>query len=271
MSAKAKERAVHATAVVETGAQVAASAIIGPYAVVEKGAVIGENCVLHAHCIIHSGTVLEEGAQVFPFAAIGGLPQDLKFDPQTPSGVRVGKNTTLREGVTIHRSTKENGTTVIGENCMLMTNSHVAHDCQIADNVIMASGALLAGHVHVEKNTFIGGAAVFHQFTRIGEGAIVGGAARISHDVPPYVMAAERDEAHGLNLIGLKRRGATSAAIAELKRLYKATLMQTGDLVKLAQSEKAATAEGKNYLSFFEPSKRGYIRSSQTLSQKDVE
>lgn len=271
MSAKAKERAVHATAVIEKGAQVAASATVGPCVVVEKGAVVGEGCILHAHCVIHSGTVLQDGVQVFPFAAIGGLPQDLKFDPKTPSGVLAGKNTVLREGVTVHRSTKENGTTVIGENCMLMTNSHVAHDCVLEDNVIMASAALLAGHVHVEKNVFVGGGAAFHQFIRVGEGAIVGGLARISHDVPPFVMAAERDEAHGLNLIGLKRRGATAAAIAELKRLYKATLMQPGDLVKLASGQKAATAEGKKYLSFFVPSKRNFIRSHQSLSQKDVE
>lgn len=269
MSAKAKEKAVHATAVVETGAQIAPSATVGPYAIVESAAVVGENCVLMGHCIVHAGAVLEDGVQVFPFAAVGGLPQDTSFDPKTKSGVKIGKNTVLREGVTVHRSTKEGGTTTIGESCMLMTNAHVAHDCHIGDKVIVASGALLAGHVHVEKNVFIGGGAAFHQFIRVGEGAIVSGLARISHDVPPHVMAAERDEAHGLNLIGLKRRGATTAAIAELKRLYKATLMQMGDLVKLAQAQSAATPEGRQYLGFFVPSKRNYIRS--TLSQKDVE
>jgi len=275
MSAKAKESAVHPTAVVDAGAKVAASAKVGPYAVVEAGAVIGENCVLSSHCVAHSGTILEEGVQVSAFAAIGGLPQDLKFDANIQSGVRVGKNTVIREGVTIHRSTQPNGMTTIGENCMLMTNSHVAHDCALANNVIMASGSLLAGHVHIGQNVFVGGGAAFHQFIRVGEGAIVGGLARISHDVPPYVMAAERDEAHGLNLIGLKRRGAKADTISELKHLYKATLMQIGDLVKLAEAEKATTPEGKNFLSFFTPSKRGYIRSAQALSnnlsQKDVE
>lgn len=264
---------VHPTAIVEAGAQVAASARLGPYCVVESGATVGENCILNAHCVIHKGTILEEGVCIDSFVAVGGLPQDIHFKPETPSGVRIGPKTVLREGVTIHRSTKENGMTTIGSGCMLMSNSHVAHDCAVEDNVIIASGALLAGHVQVQKNVFIGGGSVFHQFVRIGQGAIISGLTGIGQDVPPYVLAANRNEAHGLNLIGLKRRGASSAAILELKRLYKATLRQTGDLVKIAAElmPTATTDEGKIYLSFFTPNKRQYLRHPRNISTNDVE
>jgi UDP-N-acetylglucosamine acyltransferase len=259
---------IHPTAIVATDAHVDATASIGPYAIVEAGAKIGAGCQLGAHVVVHSAATLGNDVKVMSFAAIGGLPQDTGFAPSIRSYVHIGARTTIREGATIHRSHKPEGATLIGEDCLLMTNSHVGHDCRIGNRVILASGVLLAGHVQVADYTFIGGNSAIHQFVRIGAGVMIGGMAAIAHDVPPYVTALNRNEAHGLNLVGLKRRGASPEAIAEIKRLYRATFFKPGDIAAHARAAKAEgmakTAEGEIFLNFFEGSKRLFIKSTYT-------
>jgi UDP-N-acetylglucosamine acyltransferase len=252
---------IHPTAIIRPSAKLGANVFVGPYAVVEAGVEIGEGSQLEAHTIVRVGSVLGQGVKVDSFAVIGGAPQDLKFDPATPSGVRIGDNTVLREGVTVHRSTKPGGYTTVGAGCLLMGHSHVGHDCRVGDKVVMANGALLAGHIEVGDGCFLSGGTVFHQFMRIGEGVMVSGNARLGLDIPPFTLAAERNELHGLNLVGLRRRGFDAATIAELKLLYQ-TVYQGGS--PRANAAKAAplaqTEPGQKFLAFFAGGKRGFLR-----------
>lgn len=260
---------IHATAIVAAGAELAPDVVVGPYAVIEAGTVLGPGVQIGSHAVIRRGVRLGAGVRVDSSAVIGGDPQDFKFDPRTPSGVEVGAGCWFREHVTVHRSTREGGLTRLGERVFLMATAHVAHDCILEDDVIMANAVLLGGHVTIGTKAFIGGAAAIHQFVRIGEGAMVGGHGRIAHDVPPWVMAAERDEAHGLNVVGLRRRGHGAAALRDLKACYKAVLLRTGAKRPLAEAARAAglgcEAPGQAFLDFIiTGGKRpGFVRSTR--------
>jgi len=235
---------------------------IHPTAIIEEGVQLGADCVVHAHAVIKRHTVLGAGVKVHEFAVIGGDPQYLKFDPATVSGVQVGAGTVVREHVTINRAIHTGQTTRVGARCFLMTGSHVGHDCIVADDVVLANNVLLAGHVEVGANCFLGGGSAFHQFVRVGEGAMISGLARISRDVAPFLIAAERDEVPGFNVVGLKRRGFSREAIAELKNCFFA-VFAGGDPRKLAAARSAAgvqTAEARRFLEFFAGGKRGFIR-----------
>lgn len=238
---------------------------IHPTAIIDDGVEIGTACVIHAHAIIRRGTVLGERVTVHPFAVVGGDPQDLHFDPATASGVRLGAGTTVREHVTVSRSTKAGGFTTVGENGFLMAACHVAHDCQVGSHVVIANAVLLAGHVHVGDHCFLGGGAGFHQFVRVGEGAVVSGASRIAQDVPPFAMAAERNEVIGLNLVGLKRRGVSREAIRELKEAFRVVYFTAGNIREVATQAAAGgcfhTVEARRFLEFFVSGKRGFARA----------
>jgi UDP-N-acetylglucosamine acyltransferase len=234
---------------------------IHPTAIIEEGVTLGAGCVVQAHAIIRRHTVLAEGVVVHPFAVIGGDPQYLKFDPATVSGVRIGAGTVIREHVTLNRSIHPGQDTVIGARCFLMANVHAGHDCIVADDVVLANNVMLAGHVEVGGFTFIGGGAGIHQFVRIGEGAMVAGLARITKDVAPFLMVAERDEVPGFNVVGLKRRGFSRDAIRELKESFRA-VFSGGDPRKAAAPLAAVvkSAEARRFLEFFAAGKRGFAR-----------
>lgn len=235
---------------------------IHPTAIIEEGAQLGAGCVVHAYAVIKRHAVLGDGVKVHESAVVGGDPQFHKFDPATVSGVKVGAGTVVREHVTINRSIHAGQFTVVGARCFLMAASHIGHDCIVADDVVLANNALLAGHVEVGASTFVGGGAAIHQFSRIGEGAMVGGLARITRDIAPFLIAAERDEVSGFNVVGLKRRGFSRETIAELKDCF-AAVFAGGDPRKLAAARSAAgvkTAEARRFLEFFAGGKRGFIR-----------
>ena len=238
---------------------------VHPTAIVEEGALLGAGCVIHAHAVIRSHVVLGVGVIVHPFAVLGGDPQYLKFDPATPSLVRIGDSTVIREHVTINRSIHAGQATTVGARCFLMANAHVGHDSAVADDVVLANNVMLAGHVTVGRHTFLGGGAGFHQFCRIGEGAIVSGLARIAQDIPPFAMAAERNEIIGLNLIGLKRRGLSRDAIREIKDAFRAVYFTPGNIRAVATAALAGeafqTPEARQFLTFFTESKRGFARA----------
>jgi len=242
--------------------------MIHPTAIVEAGAQLGAGCEIHAYAIVKSCAVLGDRVIVHPFAVVGGDSQDLKFDPATRSGVRIGAGTCIRESVTINRSTGDGTFTEVGENCLLMACSHVAHDCVVGRNVVVANTVLLAGHVTVGDYAILGGGGAYHQFIRVGGGVMVGGGATITHDLAPNTLAAERNVVFGLNIIGLRRRGVSRAAIVELKDAYRAVYWKPGNYAKHAESELAGgrftTPEARQFLEFFLHSKRGFARARST-------
>ena len=239
-------------------------------AIIEEGARLGAGCVIHPHAIIKRGAVLGDGVAVHPFAVVGGDPNFLKFDPATVSGVRIGAGTVIREHVTINRSIYAGKETAIGARCYLMANAHVGHDCTVGDDVVLATNIMLGGHVAVGDFTFFGGGAGAHQFCRIGEGVMIAGLARITQDLAPFLLVAERNEVSGLNLVGLKRRGFSREAIAELKECY-AAVFAGGDPRKLAAARVAKTPEAQRFLGFFAGGKRGFARpaTNDTATHED--
>jgi UDP-N-acetylglucosamine acyltransferase len=238
--------------------------MIHPAAIIEDGVQLGADCEIHAQAVIKRGAVLGDRVVVHPFAVIGGDPQDLKFDRATPSGVRIGSSTTIREYVTVNRSTRSGGLTEIGEDCFLMAGSHVAHDCVVGRSVVMANATLLGGHVRVGDHAFLGGGAVFHQFIRIGESVMVSGNSRISLELPPFVLVAERNRVAGLNLVGLRRRGFPREAIQELKDAFRRVYFTSGNIRETAADllgeGKYQTGETRSFLEFFTAGKRGFAR-----------
>lgn len=248
---------------------------IHPTALVEPGAVIGPGCVIHAYAIITRHCRLDEGVVVHPHAVLGGDPQDLRFDPAVESGVHIGARTVIREQVTINRATQPGSSTTLGPDCFLMTASHVAHDCVIGERVVMANAVLLAGHVQVGAHVFIGGGVGVHQFCRIGESAMISGGARISSDVPCYMMASERNIAHGLNLVGLRRRGISREALRELKALVRELDPSAGNVRALAQEwlaqDRCQTPEARNLLAFYGGGTRPFVcRRRDRLSDQEA-
>jgi len=244
----------HPTAVVHEATRIAEDVTIGPYAVIEDGVEIGSRSIVRERSSIRSGTQIGEGCFVESHVIVGGLPQDLGFNPATPSGIRIGNDVTIREHVTVNRATAEGGYTEIGDGCFLMANSHVGHDCQVGKQVILANNVMLAGKVSIGDYTFIGGGAGVHQFCRIGESVMISGLSRVSQDVPPFCMLAERNELIGLNLVGLRRRGIERETIRELKRLYQLIFAVNGRPRVLAQAalddKQAKSPQGLRFLEF---------------------
>lgn len=239
--------------------------MIHPTAIVEPGAQLGADCEIMAYAIVTKHCVLGDRVVVHPFAVIGGDPQYLKFDRATVAGVHIGAGTVVREHVTINRSIHAGKCTVVGENCFLMAASHVAHDCEVGNSVVFANAALLAGHVSVGDHTFLGGGAAVHQFCRIGEGVMVAGHASITRDVPHFTMVAERDDVIGFNAVGLKRRGFSRVAIAELKAAFQDVYFTPGNIRDVAAQRLAANAfdtpEARRFLEFFAGGKRSFARA----------
>jgi UDP-N-acetylglucosamine acyltransferase len=247
--------------------------VIHPTAIVEPGAQLGAGCEIMAYAVVTKHVTLGDNVVVHPFAVIGGDPQYLKFDRASSTGVRVGAGTVIREHVTINRSIQPDKFTVVGANCFLMAASHVAHDCEVADNVVLANAALLAGHVSVGGHSFLGGGAAVHQFCRIGESVMVAGHASITRDVPHFTMVAERDEVIGFNAIGLRRRGFSRVAIAELKAAFKDVYFTPGNIRDVAAQRLAAsafeTSEARRFLEFFAGGKRSFARARRAATEDE--
>lgn len=259
---------IHQTAIIAKSALIGEGTHIGAGALVEEGVRIGRGCRIAAYAILRKGAVLGDEVRVDSFSVVAGEPQSIGFDPATESEVVLGDRTILREAVTINRASSEGAQTAIGEDCFIMANAHVAHDCDLGKGVVLANNAMIAGHIHIGDKTFVGGGAGIHQFCRIGAYCMVAGNASITADVPHYVIAAERSEAHGLNLIGLKRGGFEPREIADLKRCYRAVFFGGGNLKKKAaeaarETEFGTTPAGARFLSFFDSGKRGFIQSTR--------
>lgn len=212
---------IHPLAVVSPEATIAPSVQIGPFCVVESGANIGPGCILESRVVVKECTSLGANNRVFEGAVLGGLPQHVHV-PENPGRVAIGSGNTIRENVTVHRALVPDHATAIGDNCMLMVNAHVAHDCHLGNNVIVTNNAMLAGHVRVDDRAYISGAAGIHQFCRVGVLAMVGGQAHLVQDVPPYVTVDGLSSlVVGLNKVGLRRAGYRPGVIQELMAAYR--------------------------------------------------
>lgn len=211
---------IHPTAVIDDHAQIHPTVRVEPYAVIGGQVTIGANTVVGSHAIIDGLTTIGKDNQIFPGAAIGLEPQDLKYRGAN-SKVIIGDRNRIREYVTINRATDEGEATVLGDDNLLMAYSHVAHNCIINNEVIIANGVAIAGHVHVESMAVISGVLGIHQFVHIGKMAMVGGMSRISRDVPPFMMVEGNPaKVRSLNFTGLKRRGFSSDEIRQLKKAF---------------------------------------------------
>ncbi len=210
------------TAVIHKNAKVHSTVKIGPYSIIGPNVEIGENVFIHSHVNISGNTKIGKDNIIYPFASIGNDPQDLKYNGEKTL-LEIGDNNKFREYVTVNPGTVGGGgLTKIGNNCLFMISSHIAHDCNVGDNVIIANNVPLGGHVTIENNVIIGGNSAVQQFTRIGKMAMIGGMTGVLHDVIPYGLSTgNRNSLQGLNLIGLRRAKFENKDILGLSEAYK--------------------------------------------------
>lgn len=249
---------------------------IGPYAYVDDNVVIGDGCKILPHAVVFSYVHMGKNCTIFPGAVVGAIPQDLKFGGEV-SYVEIGDNVNIRECATINRGTEASGkgTTKIGNNCLIMSYVHIAHDCRLGDHVIMTSYVGVAGETDIDDWAILGGGSKAHQFTHIGCHAMVGGASKITKDVPPYVLCGRDPICYcGLNLVGLRRRGFSSDTMRTIKDIYDTIYFQGNNIsdgVAKVEAGFPASPERDNILNFIKNSKRGIIRGPEVVEKGMVE
>jgi len=231
---------VHPAAVVEAGAEIGPDCQIGPFCHVGPEVVLGAGVVLKSHVSVTGWTEIGDETEVFPFASIGAIPQDMKFEGERTRLI-VGARNRIREGVTMNTGTAGGGgITRVGDDGLFLANSHVAHDAQVGDRVVMVNCASLAGHCVVGDDVIIGGLSGVHQHVRIGRGAIIGAVTMVTHDVIPFgLVHASRGTLEGLNLVGLKRRGVAKEDITALRAAFQALAQGEGSFQQRAERLRA--------------------------------
>lgn len=256
---------IHPSAFVAPGAELGEGVVIGPCAVIEDDVIIGDGTKIDAFASVKQYTHMGKNNHVHSYAAVGGIPQDLKFHGEV-SWLKLGDNNTIREFTTLHRGTEDGGSeTVVGSNNLMMAYTHVAHDCVLGSDIIMSNNATLAGHVHVADHTIIAGLSAVHQFVRIGKHAFVGGMTGISQDLPPYMLATgNRAGVHGPNLVGLRRLKASREVIRALKNAYKLIWHSTTprkEALEQLEYEFGNFIEVLEFVDFVRKSERGILPS----------
>jgi len=219
---------VHSSAIVDDGAVVGEGCVVGPFSVIGPNVTLKARVHVKSHAVLTGLTEIGDETEIFPFACVGEIPQDLKFDGEETRLV-VGKRNRIREGATLNTGTKGGGgITRVGDDCLFMTGAHVGHDAIVGNRVVMANQAALAGHCIIEDDVIIGGLSGIHQFVRIGKGAIIGAVTMVTNDVIPYgLVQGPRGALDGLNLVGLKRKGVSRADITALRAAYQ--MLAQGD------------------------------------------
>ena len=265
---------IHPAAIVEPGARIGAGAFIGPWCHIGPDVEIGAGARLVSHVVVDGCTTIGEDVVLFPFCTVGLAPQDLKYNGE-PTRCEIGARTQVREHCSIHRGTVTgSGVTRIGADCLLMAVVHVAHDCDIGDSVVIANNVVMGGHVLIGERAVIGGAAALHQFVRIGRGAMVGGVSGVEADVIPFgSVIGNRARLAGLNVIGLRRRGADRAAVHALRAAVKELFSGSGvfaDRLATVRAEHGDHPLVAEVLAFVDtPSKRGLIRSTMPADEPE--
>ena len=255
---------IHPSAVVEDGAQVGDGCRIGPFCHVGPHVVLGANNVLHAGVVIDGYTVLGAGNEIFPYACLGKAPQDLKFAEDWVSHTRIGDRNVIREYVTVNSSAADGGATTIGSRCMLMSYSHIAHDCRLGDDVILASDAKISGHVELGDRVIIGGKTGLVQFVRVGKVAFIGGFNKVTKDILPYCIAEGFPSAiRAVNKVGLKRSGVTRETIKAIDDSYR-TIIRSGlpleEAAEVLRNRHGDVPEVEEMIAFATASKVGLAR-----------
>lgn len=261
---------VHPSAIVETGAELADTVVIGPYCIVSSGVRLDEGVRLHGHAVVAGSTHIGADTQIYPFASIGLPPQDRKFHGED-SRLEIGQNCIIREHVTISPGTEGGAMlTRIGSNCLLLIGSHVAHDCLVGENVTLINLATLGGHCRVGDFAILGGLAAVHQYVRIGEGSFIGGMTGVENDIIPFASAiGNRAGLGGLNIVGLTRRGFSREAIHRLRRAYRTLFGPEGTLKERLTDVEAEFGDDGNVRKIIDFIREGGERSICTPRRRD--
>lgn len=250
-------------AYIHPGAKIATNVVVEPFTTINNNVVVGSGTWIGSNVTIMEGARIGKNCRIFPGAVIAAIPQDLKFDGEDSLAI-IGDNTTIRECVTVNRGTKALGRTQIGDNCLIMATSHIAHDCTIGNNCILANGSVIAGHVTVGDYAILSGLVAVHQFIHIGEHTLVSGGSLVRKDVPPYSKAGKEPLSYiGINSIGLRRRGFSTETIREIQNIYRILYQKnynTTQAVDIIEAEMEATKERDQILQFIKNSQRGIMK-----------
>ena len=248
--------------VVSPRAELGDGVTVGPFAIIEDDVVIGAGTSIGPNAVISNGVKMGSGCKVFSGAAVGGPPQDLKYGGEK-TRLEIGNNVVIREFVTLNRGTVESGVTTIGNDCLFMAYTHVAHDCRLGDNVILANCVALGGHVHLGHWAIVGGLTPVHQFVHIGEHAMIGGGFRVAKDVPPYALAGQEPlRFERINVLGLRRRGFDAKAIESIEHAYRLLYrsnLNVSQAIERIKAEVEQTDPVRAIVEFVASSKRGII------------
>ena len=252
---------IHPTAIVDPGARIGAGVEIGPFSIIGPQVTIGDETIVQSHVVIEGEVSIGSANLIGHGAVIGAPPQDISFSPERKTKVKIGNDNIIREYCTIHRGTAEGTATKIGDKNFLMAGAHIGHNCEIGNNVIIANNCLLAGYVIVDDAAFLGGGSTFHQFMHIGRLVMVQGSSAFGKDLPPFVVAAERNSVFGLNVVGLRRAGFSAEDRDDVRAAFK--LIYLSGLNISQALEKATTMElgklGREFVDFVANAKKRSI------------
>jgi UDP-N-acetylglucosamine acyltransferase len=249
---------IHPTAIVEPSARIGAGAEIGAFSIIGPRVTIGEKTIVQSHIVIEGEVTIGSGNLIGHGVIIGAPPQDVSFSPDRKTKVEIGNNNIIREYCTIHRGTADGSSTKIGDKNFLMAGAHIGHNCEIGNNVIIANNCLLAGFVRVDDGAFLGGGSTFHQFMHIGRLVMVQGSSAFGKDLPPFVVAAERNHVFGLNVIGLRRAGFTAKERDEIKSAFKLVYLSGLNISQALEKAEAIKIRGpaREFLEFVANAKK---------------
>ena len=249
---------IHPTAIVDPNAKLSGNVEIGPFSIIGSHVTIGDNTIVQSHVVIEAEVAIGRGNFIGHGAIIGVPPQDISFLPGRKTKVEIGDGNIIREYCTIHRGSSDGSATKIGDKNFLMSGAHIGHNCLIGNNVVIANNCLLAGHVRVDDGAFLGGGSTFHQFMHIGRLVMVQGSSGFGKDLPPFVVAAERNYVFGLNIVGMRRAGLSANDRNEIKEAFK--LVYLSGLNTSQALEKAETmtfgAPAREFLDFVASAKK---------------
>jgi UDP-N-acetylglucosamine acyltransferase len=252
------DKKVHPTAIVDPNAKIGANVEIGPFSIIGPDVTIGDNTIVQSHVVIEGEVVIGRGNFIGHGVMIGVPPQDVSFSPERKTKVEIGDDNIIREYCTIHRGSADGTATTIGDKNFLMSGAHIGHNCHLGNNVVIANNCLLAGYFRVDDGAFLGGGSTFHQFMHIGRLVMVQGSSAFGKDLPPFVVAAERNSVFGLNIIGMRRAGLSANDRDEIKEAFK--LIYLSGLNMSQALEKAETmtfgAPAREFVDFVANSKK---------------